>query len=99
MAWPLCDVCNRSSTDGGGVFSSSLGAVSFAYCRECLSRGAEPLWMWHTTLFACGGPDDIRRDLKEQASSWINGTYVDWKGIVASYKSVGYGDPRKETGG
>jgi len=34
-----CDVCGR---DALGVTSSSLGAISFAYCRDCATCGAEP---------------------------------------------------------
>jgi hypothetical protein len=36
----LCDVCRKNEMIG--VASSTLGAVSFAYCAECNASGAEP---------------------------------------------------------
>jgi hypothetical protein len=36
----LCDVCKDAEMHG--VFSSSCGPISFAYCYECASKGAEP---------------------------------------------------------
>lgn len=35
-----CNVCNKS--EAFGVFSSSCGPISFAYCKDCGSKGAEP---------------------------------------------------------
>ena len=35
-----CDICGRE--DEVQVFASQLGAVSFAYCKECFSESAEP---------------------------------------------------------
>lgn len=35
-----CEVCGKESETF--VASSSCGAVSFAYCRECLTQGIEP---------------------------------------------------------
>lgn len=34
-----CEVCGSPAA---GVFSSSLGAISFAYCAACNAVGAEP---------------------------------------------------------
>lgn len=42
MAGSECDVCGGPSV---GVASSALGAVSFAYCLECLQTGADCLGM------------------------------------------------------
>lgn len=36
----LCDVCKDAEMHG--VFGSSCGPISFAYCYECASKGAEP---------------------------------------------------------
>lgn len=35
----VCDVCGRPAK---GVACSSTGAVSYAYCEECLEHNAEP---------------------------------------------------------
>jgi hypothetical protein len=37
------------------VASSSLGAVSHAYCMECLRKKAEPFGMLYMTYEICGG--------------------------------------------
>lgn len=36
----LCDVCKKNEMHG--VYASSCGPVSFAYCMECGKKGAEP---------------------------------------------------------
>lgn len=36
----VCDVCNEYEVHG--VFASSVGPISFGYCYECASKGAEP---------------------------------------------------------
>jgi hypothetical protein len=36
----LCDVCKKNEMQG--VYSSSCGPISFAYCGECAVKGAEP---------------------------------------------------------
>jgi hypothetical protein len=35
-----CEVCKKNPSVGVGA--STCGAISFAYCKECLSLGAEP---------------------------------------------------------
>ncbi len=40
MAGEVCDTCETGVTVG--VASSSLGPVSFAYCRDCLAKRLEP---------------------------------------------------------
>ena len=35
-----CDVCGKETNTN--VFASTCGAISFAYCEECLSAGREP---------------------------------------------------------
>lgn len=49
-----CDVCGQPAV---GVSSSTLGAISFAFCKRCLDEGAEPYWMLVGTCAICG---DIR---------------------------------------
>lgn len=44
MAGNICDVCAKEGEPGKDlmVASSAYGAISFAFCRICLSNGAEP---------------------------------------------------------
>lgn len=51
MAGDICDVCGTSPTVG--VACSGLGAVSFAYCAQCLAVGAEPYVMLVGLLMTC----------------------------------------------
>jgi hypothetical protein len=41
MSYPKCDVCNFDSKDNI-VASSACGPISFCYCKQCGSSGAEP---------------------------------------------------------
>lgn len=84
----VCDVCGREAT---GVASSSLGGISFAYCQECLDRGAEPLPMWHNTIWCVGGWHQIRTELVLSACSWFQDQYVGWATIVSTYREDEYG--------
>jgi hypothetical protein len=81
-----CDVCNKQGIRG--VASSILGAISFAYCEECLIRGAEPLSMWHNTIDICGGPDEVADDYKAVAVAFKDGHYLNWHGILACYEPL-----------
>src|SRR5919109_204932 len=49
----MCDVCGKRTPIG--VAASSIGPMSFAYCRSCLEERAEPYFMVVTTLACCGG--------------------------------------------
>lgn len=53
-----CDVCGEA-TDVI-VCGSTMGAVSFAYCKKCYEYGAEPYWAM-VSYISCAGqfPDDI----------------------------------------
>jgi len=42
MAGKDCDVC--MDRESAGVFASSCGPISFAYCERCSAAGYEP-WM------------------------------------------------------
>ena len=69
MAGATCDVCGGPSI---GVASSSLGAISFAYCAECNAVGAEPygFTVGYVALF-CGRSEDA---IAEWARPIIEGT-------------------------
>ena len=59
-----CDVCGKE----GEVFvaSSAYGAVSFAYCDDCLLIGREPYWAI-VSYIACAGrfPEDINEEYQK----------------------------------
>lgn len=76
MAYPNCDVCGKN---GKGVASSTLGAVSFCYCQECLNQGAEPLSMWQTVIDINDG--QISELFRESACSYYEGGYIHWDKI------------------
>lgn len=56
-----CDVC---CDDAVGVASSRCGAISFAYCKRCLSVGAEPYGALVAMLAVIGGRDN--------AAPWVD---------------------------
>lgn len=56
-----CDVCGKEAETV--VACSSCGAVSYAYCRECLNGGLEP----YDALVGMGLPYDcINKSYKQQ---------------------------------
>lgn len=52
-----CSVCGWQGAVGTAC--SSLGAVSFAFCKDCLASGAEPFAMLAYTVAVCGGLDNM----------------------------------------
>lgn len=70
---PVCEVCgkNRSST----IAASAYGAISFAYCEECLQKGMEPYWAV-VAYISCAGcfPKDIndtyKKDVRRMLPLW-----------------------------
>jgi hypothetical protein len=61
-----CEVCGQPAL---GVCSSAFGAISHAYCRECLTAGRE---VWSTLvggLVGVGGPDDVVEEVKPRIAA------------------------------
>lgn len=58
-----CDVCGQ---EGSHVFvcCSSMGAISFGYCSDCLAHGYEPYAAIVGGLFGLHSMDEVREDLK-----------------------------------
>ena len=55
-----CDVCGKETETF--VASSSCGATSYAYCKECIKHSREP----YSALVGMGLPfDEIRDDFKK----------------------------------
>ena len=70
-----CDCCLREREVD--VYSSSLGAVSFAYCKECSNNNAEPKGIIVSTIEMLGG----------DVAEWVlNLTYYDTE--EQKYKSA-----------
>ena len=65
-----CDVCSKSAV---GVASSSLGAISYAYCDECLLRYAEPITAFEITYEVTSG--DVADWVKE-LTTYVDGKYL-----------------------
>jgi hypothetical protein len=61
-----CDVCGKENTEIY-VCASTMGAVSFGYCSDCLSKGLEP-YDAMVAYIACAGrfPDDINEMYQRQ---------------------------------
>jgi hypothetical protein len=90
MAMPNCDVCGQPAK---GVASSTLGAISFAFCQECLNHSAEPEFMFYYLY------DDVSHDgegLSEHIndlSTWKDGRYWEWPEWLAWRKAQGPSKP------
>lgn len=74
-----CDVCGTTENIAG-VASSSLGAFSACFCKECLSKGAEPLWAIEYHMEGCpkGTPakDVFRVEFLKAITYFKDGKYV-----------------------
>ena len=60
--------------------SSSLGAVSLAFCKTCLENGAEPEFALVNTLYCCG--DSVHPSIKD-ISTFVDGHYMKWEEWLA----------------
>lgn len=69
----LCNVCCKR--EAIGVCSSSTGAISFAYCQECLETRREPYGAVVASLYGMSGMDEV--------ASWYRPT------VVATLKAEG----------
>jgi predicted amidophosphoribosyltransferase len=59
-----CNVCGKE-TDVV-VCASTMGAISFAYCEDCLNKRLEPYWAM-VSYISCAGkfPNDINEGYQE----------------------------------
>ena len=79
MAGLICDVYGKDDLSTQ-VVSSSLGAISFAYCDICWLIGAEPKWL------VMGSYEDYGKSMHEN----LNLTYYDKE--TDSYIDIRKGD-------
>lgn len=71
MAGEKCDVCGNKSY---AVLSSSLGAISFAYCRDCAESNAEPYGLLVSSVADFGSLDRLRENARDAYSDIITAT-------------------------
>lgn len=73
----VCQVCGGGSGEEAlGVAGSTLGPVSFAYCRPCLEQGAEPCRPLRLlVLWDCGGLEGCAEWVR-YLTTWHEGRYI-----------------------
>jgi hypothetical protein len=83
-----CDVCGQPAL---GVASSCVGAISWAFCRECINQQAEPEFSFFYLY------DDVSHD-GEGLAEWVeclrtfkDGRYWTWKEWVQWRHDIGRG--------
>ena len=84
-----CDVCGLNPPVG--VASSPFAACSFAYCRECLQKQAEPAMIFEY-LYCEVAHGDVK-NLRPEINNWytfVDGTYIIWSAWVARYGEAAY---------
>lgn len=70
---PTCDVCGKRTAVA--VCCGGYGAISYAYCDDCLAKGLEP-YGGVVAYIACAGrfPEDInetyRADVRRMLPLW-----------------------------
>lgn len=85
MPYPGCDVCGRLAI---GVASSSLGPVSWAFCKECAGKPAEPESMFCYLYDDVSDHGDGLREEINTFYTFIDGAYVSWPDYVARRRAV-----------
>lgn len=85
MAGDTCDVCSKPSI---GVASSSLGAVSWAFCQECANKPAEPLCMFEYMFDDVSDYGDGLRPEMNSFYTFKDGRYISWPEYVAERRAA-----------
>lgn len=78
-----CDCCRRN--EPVGVASSAMGAISFAFCGECLIQNAEPEMMFEFTAWVTGG--DAAPHVND-FTTFVDGRYIGWSEWIASERGI-----------
>lgn len=86
----LCDVCQTNTALG--VASSTLGAMSNAYCRECLNNHAEPYWMFIYTYYEVGNQGEGLADWVKTLKTYYQDRYMTWDEFDEHQKSTNFAD-------
>lgn len=71
-----CDVCKRDRETH--VASSTTGAISFAFCNECLQNNAEPEWTLEYLYSDVGHKGEGLADWVKQLKTYKDDKYINW---------------------
>lgn len=82
----LCNCCQRGGVIG--VASSSMGAISFAFCVPCLQQSAEPEVMFRYLYDEVSTEGEGIADWVKEMYTWKDGKYISWDEYVALRKSL-----------
>ena len=83
-----CEACGREREVGVACYP--YGAISFAYCIECLQNNAHPRWALEGTVLECQGWDGVYEGFGED-NYWYeprDGKYHQAKEIVVTKEDV-----------
>ncbi len=82
-----CDVCGQTTNDIR-VFASGLGPASFAYCAQCIERGAEPFMMVVARVYFAGGPHAYFEPHVSNAVTHDGVGYVGLRAVLERYDEL-----------
>jgi hypothetical protein len=77
-----CECCDKNVAVA--VCSSTMTAMSFAICKECLRENAEPLSIFHATFWCIGGTEVV--DHIRWMKSYKDGKYIGFDEIARLWK-------------
>lgn len=82
-----CSVCGKS-TDVV-VCASAFGATSYAYCKDCLSKGLEPYYAM-VDYISCAGsfPDDINEAYQRLCRHILKGLGISEEKFIEDVKKA-----------
>lgn len=82
-----CDVCLRQRQIG--VASLPFAPMSVAFCRECLTNNAYPLWTLHAAIELGGGKAAVGEFAQwfRLSRSYYGGAYIGFDRVLALYMS------------
>lgn len=80
MSGAECDVCGKPSV---GVASSAFGPMSFAFCSECASKPAEPIFIFIYLYETVSDQGKGLVDDVDRYFTFLKGEYVSWPDYVA----------------
>lgn len=75
-----CEVCGQH--EAVGVASCSFGAMSLAYCQQCLDQKAEPLWGFDYMFTDVSDNGEGLADWWSKMTTWKDGSYLSWPDYV-----------------
>lgn len=72
----ICDVCGKE-VEKICACASTMGAISFGYCEDCLRKGLEPYYAV-VAYISCAGrfPDDINETYQKHVRNILKGLNI-----------------------